>query len=229
MAPVHLSERVKKIIMSQESCGDVTGQTLEFLKSILEPDSGRYDMLYRYEHSLRVASIGKKIAEQENLPQTPLVIACLLHDSGYPECGSLEELKLHPEISAEIARLYLDRIGFDKQMSENIYRAILIHDTYENIPDATPFELSVRDADDIDRSDVMRMCIWGYHDIGERPAKEIIDICHERLRLSDSSRERMCGTDTAKRIWLSQIDIHNDFYGRLLKQMKSTYDIYRDT
>lgn len=223
-ACVNLSYRVKSIIMRQEPRDDAAGQTLDLLRSILEPDSGRYDMLYRYEHSLRVASIGKRIAEQEHMPETPMFIACLLHDAGYPECRSMEDLKRHPLISAEIARLYLDRIGFDKSMSKSIYNAILIHDKYELLPEATSFELSVRDADDIDRFDAMRMCTWGYHDIGERPAKEIIDICHDRLRRAESSRERICGTDTARKMWLEKIDMCVDFYRRLLRQMQTTFD-----
>ncbi len=225
---VWLSERVKNIIEGQKPQENVLGQTLEFLRQVLDPDSGRYDMLYRYEHSLRVTAIGQKIAREEALPEIPLMIACMLHDVGYPECRNMEELNRHPAISAEIAGQYLQKIHFEQSMADSICKAILIHDKVEDLPDwATPFELSVRDADDIDRSDVMRMCIWGYHDIGERSAEEIIEICRKRLELAESSRNRICGTYAAKKMWLEQMKLHENCYRGLLEQMQLTGEIER--
>lgn len=208
-----LSERVKNIIERQSPQEDVLKQTLEFLRQILNPDSERYDMLYRYEHTLRVTAIGQKIAREEALSEIPLMIACMLHDVGYPECRSMEELKRHPEISAEIAAQYLQQIHFEQPMADSICRAISIHDKVEDLPEwATPFELSVRDADDIDRFDVMRLCIRGYHDIGERSAEEVMEICRKRLQLTEGSRGRICGTNAAKRMWLELLTLHENFY-----------------
>lgn len=224
---IQLSDRIMNIIekQHQNTQKDVLKQTLEFIRQILEPDSG-YDMLYRYEHSLRVATIGRQIAKEESLPEEPLLIACLLHDAGYPECTSMDDLYRHPAISAEIAKLYLQGINYEKTMADSICRAIQIHDIVDNIPaDATAFELSVRDADDIDRSDTMRMCIWGYHDIGENSAEDIIKICHKRLELIEGSKKRVCGTRTAKRLWLKKLEQHNNFYQNLLEQMQHTNDI----
>lgn len=223
-----LSERVRNIIEGQKPEENVLKQTLEFLRQVLEPDSGRYDMLYRYEHTLRVTAIGQKIARKEALPEVPLMIACMLHDVGYPECSNMEELKCHPAISAEIAEQYLQKIQYEQSMTESICRAISIHDVVENLPEwATPLELSVRDADDIDRFDEMRMCILGYHDIGERSAEEIIEICHKRLELAGGSRNRVCGTNTAKKMWLEQVKLHENFYRGLLEQMQLTGETER--
>lgn len=224
---IQISERIMHIIeqQRQNSKKDILKQTLEFIRQILELDSG-YDMLYRYEHSLRVAAIGRQIARKEALPEVPLIIACLLHDAGYPECTGMEDLNRHPAISAEIAKLYLEKINYEKEMTGTICRAIQIHDVVEDIPtDATPFELSVRDADDIDRADTMRMCIWGYHDIGENSAEDVINICHKRLELIEGSKNRICGTLTAKKIWLNKLEQHNNFYRSLLEQMQHTNDI----
>ena len=38
---------------------------------------------YRFEHSVRVANIGKEIAEKEKMDSDAMVIACLLHDISY--------------------------------------------------------------------------------------------------------------------------------------------------
>lgn len=224
-----LSERVKEIMEQQQPGGDVLAKTLELVRRILGPhEEGRYDMLYRYEHSLRVAAIGRRIAQEEALPEIPLVMACLLHDVGYPECKTLEELKCHAQVSAHIARQYLDRISFEEPMATSICKAVLIHDKVEDLPpEATAFELSVRDADDIDRHDVMRMCIWGYHEIGERSAAEVMEICEKRLKLAESSRSRTCGTETARKMWLEELEMHRNFYERLYGQLRLTGEMER--
>ena len=48
--------------------------------------------------------------------------------------------------------MFLVKIGYYEELTENICQAIRIHDKWNDVPeDATPFELSVRDADDLDR------------------------------------------------------------------------------
>ena len=85
--------------------------TKAFIKEYLNPTPDRYDMTYRYEHTLRVAQWGKKIAEGEGWNPEPLIIACLLHDVGYPLCKDFADLKNHPRFSAEIAEKFLKQIG----------------------------------------------------------------------------------------------------------------------
>ena len=75
-------------------------------------------MTYRYEHTLRVAWWGKKIAESEGWNPEPLIIACLLHDVGYPLCKDFADLKNHPKYSAEIAEKFLKQIGYDEAITD---------------------------------------------------------------------------------------------------------------
>ena len=105
--------------------------TKNFVKDFLGPKPERYDMIYRYEHTLRVAQWGKKIAEGEGWNPEPLVMACLLHDVGYPLCKDFADLKNHPKYSAEIAGKFLKEIGFDEALSESICKAIEIHDRWK--------------------------------------------------------------------------------------------------
>lgn len=55
-----LSARIENIIAKQEPQKDILRQTEEFVREVLAPCPERYDMTYRYEHSLRVASWGQK-------------------------------------------------------------------------------------------------------------------------------------------------------------------------
>ena len=199
--------------------------TKSFVKEYLNPQPDRYDMTYRYEHSLRVAQWGKKIAEGEGWNPEPLIMACLLHDVGYPLCKDFADIKNHPGYSAEIAEKFLKQIGYDETISASICKAIRIHDMWNDFPsDSTAFELSVRDADDLDRFDVMRICVLGHSDIGERSASELIEICNNRLIEIEGSYNRKCGTKTAQKFWEAELEKRKEFYEALIKQMESTFD-----
>lgn len=198
--------------------------TRSFVKEFLYPRPDRYDMTYRYEHTLRVARWGKKIAEGEGWNPEALVMACLLHDVGYPLCKDFADMKNHPKYSAEIAEKFLRQISYDEAMSESICRAIEIHDLWNDVPtDATAFELSVRDADDLERFDVMRICMLGRSDIGERSASELIEVCNKRLEEIEASYGRKCGTETAKKLWEEELVRRKQFYEALKAQMQGTF------
>lgn len=49
-------------------------QTVQFVKETLDPKPSRYDMTYRFEHTLRVANIGRQIAKKEQMNEEALVI-----------------------------------------------------------------------------------------------------------------------------------------------------------
>lgn len=200
--------------------------TKNFVKEFLNPTPDRYDMSYRYEHTLRVAQWGKKIAEGEGWNTEPLVMACLLHDVGYPLCKDMADLKNHPKYSAEIAGKFLKQIGYDEAISVSICKAIEIHDKWNDVPaDATAFELSVRDADDLERFDVMRICMIGRSDIGERNANELIAVCENRLAEIETSYDRKCGTETARKFWEEELVNRKQFYEDLKRQMEGTWEI----
>lgn len=221
-----LSARIENIIAKQEPQKDILRQTEEFVREVLAPCPERYDMTYRYEHSLRVASWGQKIAREESLPEIPLMMACLLHDAGYPECKTMEDWNRHPAFSEIVARKYLEKIHYDESLTESICRGVLYHDRWNNFPeDLSSFELSVRDADDLDRFDVMRLCLLGHGDIGEHSAEKISENCRKRLQWEENARNRICGTETARRFWMERMDMYRNFYRELLRQMENTREI----
>ena len=220
------AKRFKKILKGYTSGGDPVSATHSFVKDFLNPQPDRYDLTYRYEHSLRVALWGKRIAEAEGWESEPLVMACLLHDMGYPFCETMEEWNLHPTYGAEVARLFLEKIGYDEELTERICQAIRIHDKWNDVPeDATPFELSVRDADDLDRFDIMRVCMIGRSDIGERSARELIEVCENRQRTLTDWQDRICGTDAAKAFWEEKLQMRRQFYEALQAEMQGTLEM----
>lgn len=220
------AEKVAKIIAKYEKGSNPLEVTRAFVKEFLDPTPERGDMVYRYEHSLRVAYWGSKIAQEEGWDEEPLVMACLLHDVGYPLLRDFEEWPKHPGLSAEIAEKFLAQIGYEKALSKSICKAIRIHDRWNDFPeDSTPFELSVRDADDLDRFDVMRICMIGRSDIGELSTEELITVCDKRLATLKGHYERVCGSETAKVLWKERVKMREQFYIDLKKQMLHTYEM----
>ncbi len=220
------SNPLDKILEKYEVGVDPVTATHSFVKEFLNPQPERYDMTYRYEHSLRVALWGKRIAEAEGWDSEPLVMACLLHDVGYPLIDSMEEWNKHPAYSVQVAKAFLEKIGYYEELTENICQAIRIHDKWNDVPeDATPFELSVRDADDLDRFDIMRVCMIGRSDIGERSARELIEVCEKRQQTLTDWQDRICGTDTAKAFWEEKLQMRSRFYEALQAEMQGTLDI----
>ena len=135
-------------------------------------------------------------------------------------------LPKHPGLSAEIAEKFLKQIGYDKELSKSICKAVRIHDRWNDFPeDSNPFELSVRDADDLDRFDVMRICMIGRSDIGELSTVELIEVCDKRLNALKGDYGRVCGSETAKALWEERLKMREQFYLGLKEQMVHTYEM----
>ena len=220
------AKRFEKILKGYGPGGNPVSATHSFVKEFLNPQPDPYALMYRYEHSLRAALWGKRIAEGEGWNSEPLVMACLLHDTGYPFCETMEECNMHPTYGAEVARLFLEKIGYDAELTARICQAIRIHDKWNDVPeDVTPFELSVRDADDLDRFDIMRVCMIGRSDIGEHSAGELIEVCEKRLQTLTDWQDRICGTDTAKAFWKEKLQMRRQFYEALQAEMQGTLEM----
>ena len=219
------ADKVAKIVAKYNKGMNPLEATRTFVKEFIDPIPERGDMVYRYEHSLRVAYWGRKIAQGEGWDEEPLVMACLLHDVGYPLLKTFEEWPKHPEFSAEIAEVFLEQIGYEAELSKSICKAIRIHDRWNDFPqDSTPFELSVRDADDLDRFDVMRICMIGRSDIGELSTSELIEVCEKRLSSVRGDYDRVCGSETACKLWKERVKMREQFYLDLKEQMLHTFE-----
>lgn len=232
-----LSERAMTIISKYKNNNDAVKEAFSLLKEILEPYNENPDMTYRYEHTLRVAMRGQQIADGEGWNREPLIIACLLHDVGYPECRTPDDFNHHQDISAEVASVFLKHIDYDAKVAQCICRAIAFHARISKVPDdATAFELSVRDADDLDGYDILRTYIRGGKVIGingnwicgEYNAAQIINGCADQLKQIEDSQNRICGTNTAQRLWREQLLLRKEYYEALLKQMQTTKDMEQD-
>ena len=181
---------------------------------------------YRFEHSVRVANIGKIIAEKEGMDSEAMVIACLLHDISYiNEFKTREEARNHGRYSAKIARPFLEEIGMEPETIEDICYGIAIHvDDEADFPgERTAFALSVGDADNIDRFDAYRIfenLKWVKYD--EMDLSEKKEHAQKMLEKLERFKNLDFATKTSKNMWIEKLDFQMDFYGKLLKQAENS-------
>ncbi len=179
----------------------------------------------RYEHTLRVAQVGRQIARAEGLDEEALVIACLLHDVGYVRCRTAEDYDHHGVHCADMAREFLTGIGYDADRTEAICYGILIHtEREEDYPrPPTAMELSVGDADNIDRFDAFRFYLTLKNEAFDtQPPEQTIALCAQRVARYEGYKQLVLGTPTARRLWDECLDMMIGFYRRLQRQMEAT-------
>lgn len=181
---------------------------------------------YRFEHSIRVANIGKEIAEKEGMDSDAMVIACLLHDISYcNEFESREDSRNHGRYSAKIARPFLEEIGIEPEVIEDICYGIAIHvDDEADFPgERTKFALSIGDADNIDRFDAYRIfenLKWAKYD--EMSIDEKKEHCEKVLKRLESYKTLDFATETGKAMWLEKLEYQIGFYKKLLLQVQNS-------
>ena len=207
--------------------------TEEFLKAKLE-ESPYFKIdeaakTYRLEHSYRVANIGKKIAEREGFNVEAFVIGCLLHDVSY--CLEYKEdgdWKNHGRYSSKIARPFLESIGVETELIEEICYGIAIHvdDQADFQGERTPFAVSIGDADNIDRFDAYRIYEnlknMDFHKMTWEEKMEKVTSILDRL---NKYRSLNFGTITATEMWKEKVDFQIEFFNNLKEQLNSSKDI----
>lgn len=209
---------------------DCIGLAEEFLKKKFDESEYFADKKserdYRFEHSVRVANIGKIIAEKEGMDSDAMVIACLLHDISYiNEFTGREEARNHGRYSAKIARPFLEEIGMEPEIIEDICYGIAIHvDDEADFPGKrTAFALTVGDADNIDRFDAYRIfenLKWAkYDEMSLEEKKAHVEKVLERL---ESYKSLDFATETSKAMWLEKLDYQIGFYKKLESQIKNS-------
>lgn len=202
-------------------------RTKEWVKATLLAPAleGRYQA--RWEHTLRVAEVGLTIAREEGLDGEALYLACLLHDVGYVRCKTPEDYDNHGAICARMAEEFLRSIGYDGEKAAAICYGILIHTLQEqDYPrPATAFELSVGDADNIDRFDAFRFTLrLQDHDLEAQTPQEIMTLCAQRIARIEGYRRLPLGIAAVQRLWRECLDMHLHFYRRLQRQMEVTLE-----
>lgn len=204
-------------------------KTLDFVRESFDscpyfaenPADGRY----RFEHTLRVAHLGAEIARKEALDEEALIIACLLHDIAYSReipAGGWNE---HGRVGAGIARPFLESLELSAKKVKEICYGIAIHvdDVADFEGERTPLALSVSDADNIDRFGAFRLYdSLRYAGLYEMSLEEKLDWTRKRIPALERLRPIDFATDTARSLWLQNIDYQIDYFTRLQRQLEQS-------
>lgn len=181
---------------------------------------------YRYDHTLRVSYWGKYIAEKEGLDVEALVVGCLLHDISYIEEMPTREIQLnHGRRSAEIARPFLEILGFDETTKNDILFGIAIH-----VDDKSDFYWkrsilaeSISDADNLDRFDVYRIYeSLEYDAFSKMKNEEKIEYCQKRIDRVKMNFKIDFATVTATKLFHERLQNMKNFFELMLEQCQRT-------
>lgn len=204
-------------------------KTLDFVKAGYDKspwfERNPGDGLYRWEHTLRVAHIGAEIARREALDVEALTIACLLHDIAYSNeipAGGWNE---HGRVGAHMARPFLESLELSAEKVNEICYGIAIH-----VDDKADFEgersalaLSVSDADNIDRFGTFRIFdSMRYASFYEMSLDQKLSWTRKRIPDLESLKSLDFATDTARSLWLQNLDCQIEFFTRLLRQLEES-------
>lgn len=205
-------------------------KTLHFLSDAF--DRSEYfkahpaEKAYRFEHSCRVANIGRRIAAGEGLNVQNLTIGCLLHDLSY--CMTFkdrEDTRNHGRYSAKLARPFLQELGLSAPDINEICYGIAIHvdDKADFDGERTPLACSIGEADNIDRFDAYRI----YETLqmikyDEMPLEDKAAHTQKVLKRLKALREEPFSTQTGLSMWLEKLSFQTEFYERLDAQIRSS-------
>ena len=181
---------------------------------------------YRYEHSLRVASIALDIAKKEGLDEDRCYIGALLHDLGYSvPYDNPKEYVNHGRIGAKLARPFLETLGYSEEEVNEICYGIAIHvdDKADFEGKRTALAVTIGDADNIDRYDAFRIydrLTWvDYKNLSLEKQREHVDTA---LKSLNQYLDYECATRTATLMWKEKISFQLEFYNRLKKQIENS-------
>lgn len=181
---------------------------------------------YRLNHTYRVARIGKKIGEHENVDQEALIIGCLLHDISYVhEFKTKEESKGHGRKSAEMAREFVYSLNMEDHLKEEILFGVAIH-----VDDKSDFEgnrtilaESISECDNIDRFDKYRLYeSLLYSNLDEMSLEEQLTFTESRVESLIRLKNYVFQTATSNDMWQANLDYQIDYFKQLLEQLKTS-------
>lgn len=197
-------------------------------------DVPRSKRTYRYRHCLRVAAIGRQVAEDEGLNADRLELACLLHDiAKFDPKWHVD----HGRQGARLVRPFLEEQGLDADAVEEITQGIAMHtDGRWNYPNESPdyrgvrdfdheptiLSRSVGDCDNIDRYSVYRIHdTLSYRRFDRMTLKHQMDFISSYLNRIRRERDYKCATASAQKLWMEALDRQETYFMQLEESIGS--------
>jgi len=205
------------IASTDERLGRIAGFVHDRLHEIAGRRADRnLDPEYRWQHTLRVCSYGRIVAEAEGADVEPVIAACLLHDVAHFD---QDDWKEHGRLGATIARPLLAELGYGPEERESICYSVAVHvDGRADVAHPETLESKVvSDADNIDRFGAYRIVQRRTADVQDY--RDLIAKLERRLRiLEDYRRRRVMETEAGHHLFNQQLDLQIAVFKALIAE-----------
>lgn len=193
---------------------------------------------YRFEHSLRVARIGRMVANKAFLDSDLLELGCLLHDIGKFDA---EQPVDHGRAGALVVREWFTAEGFSGPAADEVLQGIAMHvdglfnpreDAQGSAHDAAgrpymlfdrvpgPVAVSIGDCDNIDRFGSYRIAdTLNYVQFMDKSTEEQREFIANYLDNLRGFYDYECSTDAAQKMWIDRLDFQQEYFMRLLSEV----------
>lgn len=195
---------------------------------------------YRFEHCLRVARIGRIVADGEGFDPDVLALGCLLHDVGKFDADKAVD---HGRAGALVADDFLRSIGLIDAEREQIVQGIAMHTdglwnprtddqgTDRNAAgrpyltftaEPTLLARSIGECDNIDRFGAYRVYdTMSYVDFLAMSTDKQREWVTGYLGKLERLRATPCATATATRLWIEALDVQRAYFTRLRAEISA--------
>ena len=204
---MNLKEKMEKVALFAKEKRD---------RAIIKNPDYSARLIYRWQHTLRVAQYGKILAEKEGAEIEIVLIACLLHDIAKLSDRSRDVE--HGRIGAKMVRPFLKEIGYSDEDAENICYAIATHvDGKSDFEHPHTLEAKiVSDADKIDRFSNYRTTV-ALGKFANDDYESLILAARKRLaRFQKARREIRIQTESGRKAFDEQISLQVAYMERLI-------------
>ncbi|WP_164712372.1 HD domain-containing protein [Trueperella bialowiezensis] len=210
--------------------------TQELLRAHLEATSApRPAVRYRFEHSLRVARLGRVVAERSHLDPDMLQLGCLLHDIGKYDAQVPVD---HGRAGAVVVNSWFDSQGFHGSAADEIVQGIAMHVDGQFNPrtdgegtdraasgepyltftrNPGPVATSIGDCDNLDRFSAYRIAdTLHYVRFMDKSTAEQREFIKDYLFNLSGLYDYECTTEAAQQMWIDRLDFQQEYFTRLL-------------
>lgn len=207
---------------------ELIAQSVEFMKAHLHSSKATVDEVdYRIGHSLRVANIGRRIAEAEGGNIDIVTVAGILHDVGKFDTNDNME---HGRVSEMVARSFLSVRDIEYGDLEHICHCIGAHvdGRSSGYHLSTLEEKIVRDADTIDRFGAHKTKLRFYWEIDHKNIsfQEAAETTKNTLTmLEECALDCRLETKEGKRRFKRTIGKQIEFYQSIVDELSYSFDI----
>ena len=210
---MRVKDRIEKIVNFAKEKKD---------KTISEKPELKDELIYRWQHTLRVVQYGKSLAEEEGANIEVVIAACLLHDIA--KLSNYSHKVEHGRVGARIARPFLQELGYARKDVENICFSIAAHvDGKADFEHPLTLEAKiVSDADKIDRVSAYKT-IFSLRKFVEQEFETLALHAKKRLRYIQKLRQqKRVQTESGKKAFEEQISVQIAFLERLVADYEMT-------